>query len=140
VSAIASIVELIPGDLAGLIAVTAGLAVFALLLALDERRKRSLGRPADAKPAGPLEQGRDWQTLVGIVEDELAHAPRVSELHASAALQLDAAEHAFNTVLRTCAPYFQPAVSPTVEPMRELVHTAPPAPAPAAQPAQPLAA
>ncbi len=129
----------IPGDLGGLAVVMAGLAVFTLLLALDERRKRP-PRPAHAaKPVRAHDPACEWQTLIGIVEDQLSHAPAITDLHARASLQLDAAEHAFNAVLRACTPYFKPAVAPTLEPVRELAREVPAAPAPAQQ-SQPLAA
>lgn len=132
-------IDRIPGDLGGLAVVMAGLAVFTLLLALDERRKRPSGSARVAKPVRAHDPACEWQTLIGIVEDELSHAPAIADLQARALLQLDAAEHAFNAVLRTCTPYFKPAVAPTVEPVRELVREVPAAPAPARQ-SQPLAA
>ena len=57
-------------------------------------------------------------------------------MQADAAMQIDAAEHAFNRMLAECAKVTSLVVAPTFEPLRQLVRE------PAAVPAQrqPLAA
>jgi hypothetical protein len=136
VQLIAQILESIPAEIAGWMAVVAGFAAFALLLRLDQARKdrRDVVMPSPA--ASELEPGRDWQKIMDVSLVELVRAPDLRSMQADAAMQIDAAEHAFNRMLAECAKVTSLVVAPTFEPLRQLVRE------PAAVPAQrqPLAA
>lgn len=134
---IAQILELIPADIAGWTAVVAGLVAFALLLRwLDPTRSDILNLIIAPPPVRQLEPGRDWQKIMDVSLVELVRGPDLLSLHADAALQIDAAEHAFNRLLAECAKVTSLVVAPTFEPLRQLAHE------PVAVPAQrqPLAA
>jgi hypothetical protein len=137
VQLIAQILELIPAEIAGWMAVVAGFAAFALLLRLDQARKDSHNvLVIPPQPAGELEPGRDWQKIMDVSLVELDRAPDLRSMQAEAARQVDAAEHAFNRMLAECAKVTSLVVAPTFEPLRQLVRE--PAPVPAQH--QPLAA
>lgn len=133
---IAQILELIPAEIAGWMAVVAGFAAFALLLRLDLARKDRRDVIMPSLPASELEPGRDWQKIMDVSLVELVRAPDLRSMQADAAMQIDAAEHAFNRMLAECAKVTSLVVAPTFEPLRQLVRE------PAAVPAQrqPLAA
>lgn len=134
---IAQILELVPAEIAGWIAVVAGFAVFALLLRLDQARKDSRSVVViPSLPANELEPGRDWQKIMDVSLVELVRAPDLRSMQADAARQVDAAEHAFNRMLAECAKVSSLVVAPTFEPLRQLVRE--PAVVPAQQ--RPLAA
>jgi hypothetical protein len=130
------ILELIPVDVAGWMAVVAGFAAFALVLRVDQARKERRNMSMPAPPARQLEPGTDWQRIMDVSLVEVSHSPDLMCMQARAAAQIDAAEHAFNRLLTECAKVSTPRVVPTLEPLRQLV------PEPAAAPVQqqPLAA
>lgn len=111
-----------PADVAGWIAVVAGLAAFALLVKLDQARKDAwqVSVPEPAPAAAPLGPGTDWQRIMDVSLVELTSAPDLHSIQARAAMQIDAAEHAFNRLLAECARVSTPIVSPSLEPVREL--------------------
>jgi hypothetical protein len=136
VQLIAQILELVPAEIAGWMAVVAGFAAFALLLRLDQARKERRDVIMPSPPASELEPGRDWQKIMDVSLVELVRAPDLRSMQADAARQVDAAEHAFNRMLAECAKVTSLVVAPTFEPLRQLVRE--PAVVPAQQ--QPLAA
>ncbi|MBX9591111.1 MAG: hypothetical protein K2X43_17635 [Hyphomonadaceae bacterium] len=83
-----------------------------------------------------LAPGSEWQKIMSISLAELSRAPDLQSMQARAALQIDAAEHAFNRLIAECAKVSAPVVAPTFEPARQLVRE--PANAPVRQ--RPLAA
>ena len=134
---IAQLLELIPAEIAGWMAVIAGLAAFALLLRrLDPTQRDILNLIVAPPPVHPFEAGVEFQKAVAGSLAELDRAPQLRSIQADAARQVDAAEHAFNRLLAECAKVTSLVVAPTFEPLRQLVRE--PAPVPA-QP-QPLAA
>jgi hypothetical protein len=136
VQPIAQILESMPAELAGWMAVVAGFAAFALLLRLDQARKERRDVVIPRPPASALEPGRDWQKIMDVSLVELVRAPDLRSMQADAARQIDAAEHAFNRLLAECAKVTSLVLAPTFEPLRQLVHE--PTPVPAQR--QPLAA
>jgi len=120
VQLIAQILELMPAEIAGWTSVVAGLAAFALLLRLDQSRKDRRNVIIPPPPAGELEPGRDWQKIMDVSLVELVRAPDLQSMQADAALQIDAAEHAFNRMLAECAKVTSLVVAPTFEPLRQL--------------------
>ena len=133
---IAQILELIPAEIAGWMAVVAGFAAFALLLRWDQARKQPRELTIASPPASELEPGGDWRKIMDVSLVELVRAPDLQVMHADAARQIDAAEHAFNRLLAECAKVTSLVVAPTFEPLRQLARE--PAPVPAQR--QPLAA
>ena len=136
VQPIAQLLELIPAEIAGWMAVIAGLAAFALLLRWGQAREQPRELIIAPPPACELKPGSDWRKIMDVSLVELVRAPDLQVMHADAAKQIDAAEHAFNRLLAECAKVTSLVVAPTFEPLRQLVRE--PAPVPA-QP-QPLAA
>ena len=130
------ILELIPVDVAGWIAVVAGMAAFALLLRLDQARKDRRNKVVPAPPGRQLEPGSEWQRVMDVSLVQITRSPDLQSMQARAAAQIDAAEHAFNRLLAECAKVSPPLVAPTFEPMRQLGRE--PAAVPVQQ--QPLAA
>jgi hypothetical protein len=130
------ILEQIPADVAGWMAVVAGLAMFALLLRLDQARKDRRSMIVPAPPAGQLEPGSEWRKIMDVSLAEITRSPDLQCMQARAAAQIDAAEHAFNRLLAECARVSTPLVAPTFEPLRQL----PREPAAAPEQQQPLAA
>ena len=118
---IAQIVQLIPAEMAGWMAVVAGFAAFALLLRLDQARKEPRELIIAPPPACELEPGSDWRKIMDVSLVELVRAPDLQVMHADAARQIDAAEHAFNRLLAECAEVTSLVVAPTFEPLRQLV-------------------
>ena len=110
----------IAADLAGWAAVITGLGVFVHLLALDDRRKRARDAVKAAGPASRLEPGGEWHKITDVIAWDLARAPELAAMQARAALQIDAAEHAYNRVLADCAKACRLPVAPTFQPMRQL--------------------
>lgn len=117
---IAQILELMPAEIAGWTSVVAGLAAFALLLRLDQSRKERRNVVIAPPPVSELEAGRDWQKIMDVSLVELVGAPDLQSMQADAALQIDAAEHAFNRMLAECAKVTSLVVAPTFEPLRQL--------------------
>ena len=128
----------IAAELAGWAAIVAGLAIVALLLRLDEARKgKRHDKVADPAPSiHKVAADADWPAIADVAAMELARVPELVSMQAGAARQIDAAEHALNRLLAECATVMSPPVSPTFEPMRQLVRE--PSAAPVQQ--QPLAA
>jgi hypothetical protein len=120
VQLIAPILELMPAEIAGWMSVVAGFAAFALLLRLDQARKDRRNVIIPPSPACELEAGRDWQKIMDVSLVELVRAPDLRSMQADAALQIDAAEHAFNRMLAECAKVTSLVVAPTFEPLRQL--------------------
>jgi hypothetical protein len=120
VQLIAQILELMPAEIAGWTSVVAGLAAFALLLRLDQSRKERRNVVIAPPPVSELEAGRDWQKIMDVSLVELVRAPDLQSMQAAAALQIDAAEHAFNRMLAECAKVTSLVVAPTFEPLRQL--------------------
>jgi hypothetical protein len=124
----------ISADVIGWAAVLAGLAAFAGLIALVERRGRGPRDTAVAELPVRLERAREWDLVLSRAAADLSRTPRLVALHADAAIKLAAAEHAFGRLVgdwqRLCG---QPAASmPEAAPQ--------PVPAPEAPEHQPLAA
>lgn len=123
--------------LLGWVFVISGLAVISILLRFNERRQRKF-RPIVVAPQ--IERRsceRDRRALTGIVEGRISGVEAIEALQAHAALQVDAAEHAFNRMLEDCGAVMTVAVAPTLQPMRELTRESepvrsrlPPAPLP----------
>src|SRR5262245_43793179 len=101
----------IPTDLAGWAAVLLALTALAALIALDDKRKHA--RVAAAPSAG--------SSVVEAIEVEHApvRIPDLAAIQADAALQIDAAEHAFNRMLAECAGIAGSKLTPTFEPLRK---------------------
>lgn len=98
----------------------AGLSVFALLVALDDWRKSTRPIVEASKPAQRLEPGRDWQKVMDIAARDIARVPELASIQARAALQIDAAEHAFNRMLAECASVIAVPVAPAFETVHRL--------------------
>lgn len=117
---IGQILEQMPADAAGWLAVVAGLAALALLVRLGQAREDARQVSVQAPVAAPLEPGTDWQRIMDVSLVELTRAPDLHSIQERAAMQIDAAEHAFNRLLAECARVSTPIVSPSLEPVREL--------------------
>ena len=116
--------EQVSSDLVGWLAVIAGLAAFALLLHLRERRQE---RPCSAAPARiiqtplePMDPAREWSLVTAPVLLELARAHELAPLRARAEACVDAAEHAFNRLIAELASIDCHVVPPTFRPARQL--------------------
>lgn len=133
---IGQIPEALLAEIAGWLAVVAGLAAFAVLLRLNEARKSRPKKVAHIHPARAFEPGIDFKKVMDVSLAELLLAPDLLSIQAQAATQIDAAEHAFNRLLAECARVTTPIVTPTFQTIRQLARE--PATAPARQ--QPLAA
>jgi len=138
VQLIEHILQQIPADVAGWLAIVAGLAAYAVLLRwLDPTRKVVVPNViAAAPPVRRFETGFEFQKVMDVSLAELVRAPDLGSIQARAAAQIDAAEHAFNRLLAECAQVSTPLVTPTFEPLRQLARE--PEAAPVQQ--QPLAA
>ena len=136
VQLIGQILGHIPADIVGWMAVVGGLAAFALLVRLDQARKDRRNAVTPPSPPRQLEPGSDWKKIMDVSLAELERAPDLQSMQARAALQIDAAEHAFNRLLAECAKVNGSTIAPTFEPVRQLARE--PAEAPVHQ--QPLAA
>jgi hypothetical protein len=125
----------ISADVIGWAAVLAGLAAFAGLIDLVERRRRGLRDTAVAEQPVRLERAREWDLVLSRAAADLSRAPQVVALQADAAVKLAAAEHAFGRLVgdwqRLCG---QPALRPAPEAPPQRVS------APEAAERQPLAA
>lgn len=131
---IGQILEHITADVVACMAVVAGLAALSIL---RRNRKHRQTTVALAAAAPQLQPGSDWRKIMDVSLTELESAPDLRSMQAHAALQIDAAEHAFNRLLAECAKVGSSAVAPTFAPLRQLPDaTEPPAP----QRRQPLAA
>ena len=134
------LIDLISGtvlaEIAGWLAVVAGLAAFALLLRLDQARKSRQSDVAPLRPARVFAPGIEFMKVMDVSLAEILLAPDLQSIQAQAATQIDAAEHAFNRLLAECARVTTPIVTPTFQTMRQLARE--PAAAPRRQ--QPLAA
>jgi hypothetical protein len=120
VQLIASMLESIPADVAGLMAVILGLAAFATLIRLDQTRKdRRNGRMPERAASEP-EPVSDWRRSVNASLAELERVPDLRSMQSDAALQIDAAEHAFNRMVAECTKVSNPQVAPTFAPSHEL--------------------
>jgi len=120
VQLIGQILEQIPANVAGWMAVVAGLATFALLLRLDQARKDRRNVIVPAVPARQLEPGSDWQRIMDVSLAEITRSPDLQCMQARAAAQIDAAEHAFNRLLAECAKVSTPVVTPTFKPVQQV--------------------
>jgi hypothetical protein len=135
VQLIAQILETIPAEIAGWIAVVAGFAAFALLLRwLDPTRSDILNLIVAPPPARQLEPGMEFQKLIDVLQPTSAWD--LQTVQKLATTQLDAADYAINLMKAELAKVTSLVVAPTFEPLRQLVRE--PAVAPAQQ--QPLAA
>jgi hypothetical protein len=116
-------------DLSGWLTVVSGLAVLGLLVAADDRRKRR--REIAASPARSASTGRhEPPAAMPATPAGLGGLPALTALQARAALQIDAAEYAFNRLVGECAKVAALPVAPTFATAREL-------PAQAASPHRP---
>jgi len=126
----------IPGDVAGWAAVIAGLAVFAALVARDDRRRRVREAVRVAAMLTPVQQPvSSWSKHRESAARDVARAHGLAAMQAQAAQQIDAVEHAYSRMLAQCATIIDLGVAaqppePAVAPARE----------PATPAAQPLAA
>jgi hypothetical protein len=136
VQLIGQIPEPVLAEIAGWFAVVASLAVFAVLIRLDQARKPRQNEIAPVCPAHAFEPGIEFKKVMDVSLAEILLAPDLQSIQAQAATQIDAAEHAFNRLLAECARVTTPIVSPTFQTMRQLARE--PASAPRRQ--QPLAA
>ena len=92
-----------PMALLGWAAILAGLALFAALIALAERRAGRLhAAPPRQRQPGRCPR-RDWDRAAGIARAGLSQAEAAIQLHARAADRIDAAEYAFGRLLAECA-------------------------------------
>jgi len=137
VQLIGYLLESIPGDIVGLMAVIAGLAALATFIRFDQTRKDRRGERKPVRAASKLEPGNEGRQSVDASLADLERAPDLQAMQADAALQIDAAEHAFNRMVAECAKVSNPQVAPTFEPSHRLPSEQE---KPAAAPQQPLAA
>jgi hypothetical protein len=135
VQPIAQLLQLIPAEIAGWMAVVAGFAVLAMLLRwLDPTRSDILNLIIAPPPVRQLEPGMEFQKLIGILQP--TSGSDLQTVQKLAITQVDAADYAINLMKAELAKVTSFVVAPTFEPLRQLVRE--PAPVPA-QP-QPLAA
>lgn len=133
---IAQILELIPAEIAGWMAVVAGFAVYAaVLVKLDPARVAPVVIDLPIRTER-LEPNVEFQKVMKVSLVELVRAPDLRSMQADAARQVDAAEHAFNRMLAECAKVTSLVVAPAFEPLRQLVRE----PAAVTAQRQPLAA
>ena len=111
------ILDWIPAEAAGWIAVLAGLALLAAWLGLLDRSRRSrdADRLAQAIPAPPPMRDRHETRAAR----DVARAAEVAAMQAKAALQIDAVELAYNRLLAQCAHLLPRQAVRPVEPARE---------------------
>ena len=103
----------------------AGLAAFAGVAACLGRLGPHRARAAGLPPT--LERGCEWDLVMRRATRELARAPRVDALQASATTTIEAAEYAYNRLLLDCArhctapsaPHAEPPAPEPAEPVRE---------------------
>lgn len=113
---------LVATEVTGWLYVACGLAIYALLLLLDDRRKAppAPARP-ETRPAAPKRSpGSEWQIFSAIADRTAAAGAAIADLQQGAAVQIDAAELSFNRMVNECAAVMAPPVSPTLVPAREL--------------------
>lgn len=114
------------GEIAGWLAVTAGLVAGATLVRLDQNRKAARDRPTQTvrkcMDRAPLEKGHEWARVADPAMRGLARGAELPGLHLQAMHQIDAAEHAFNKLVAACALVGCRIALPTIEPVRQLVH------------------
>jgi hypothetical protein len=135
VQPIAQLLELIPAEIAGWMAVVAGFAAFALLLRwLDPTRSDILNLIIAPPPVRQLEPGMEFQKLIGILQPK--SGSDLQTVQKLAITQVDAADYAINLMKAELAKVTSFVVAPTFEPLRQLVRE----PAPVSAQPQPLAA
>ena len=83
-------------------------------------RTRKSSSPAIQMPSR-LDPAREWRLVTDITLKELSRASTLVPLQASAARQIDAAEHAFNRLIADLATVNCHVVPPTFRPARQLV-------------------
>ena len=81
------ILELIPADGAGWMAVIESMAAFALLLRLDQARKDRRNKVVPAPPGRQLEPGSEWQRVMDVSLVEITRSPDLQSMQARAAAQ-----------------------------------------------------
>jgi hypothetical protein len=122
--------------LLGWAGVLAGLAAFAGLLSIFDRRRRV--HAAHAGEAAPeVDLAHEWEAVMRRATRELARGPQVEALHADATTTIESAEHAYNRLVVDCARHCQLPTAPTFEPVQAL-EPAPKPEAPAAPAAEPV--
>lgn len=111
------ILDWIPAEAAGWIAVLAGLAVFAAWLGLQDRDRRAqdAGRLQQATPAPqPMRDRHETRAA-----RDVARAAEIAAMQAKAALQIDAIELDYRRVLAKCAHVLPRDLLHPLEPVRE---------------------
>jgi hypothetical protein len=112
-------------EILGLIIVLGGVAVFACRLVVTKWRSARRCQQMAAR----LDREREWQLVMHRATKELARGPKVAELQADATVTIEAAEYAYNRLLRDCARHYTAPSAPTVEPTREVAREPEEAPA-----------
>ena len=136
---IAQILELIPAEIAGWMAVVAGFAALALLLRWLDPSRTTVTPTVIAALAPPMqrfEPGAEFEMTAGKSLAELRVRPDLLSIQKQAWILIDATDHAVNRLRADLAQVTGLISSPTFAPARQLVRE------PAAVPAQrqPLAA
>jgi hypothetical protein len=121
------------GDIFGWIAVLAGLAALAGLIAVLRRHRARKG-PGPVDSAARLERGREWELVMRRATQELWRGPEVAALQADAAIRVEAAEHAYNRLVVDCAKVCAVSPPPTFEQAGPEPAREPKAPAPEREP------
>jgi hypothetical protein len=124
----------VSADLIGWIAVLAGLATLAGLIAVAERRGHAPRRTTLAKAPARLEPAREWDLVRGRAAAGLSRAPHVAALQADAAVKIEAAEHALGRLVGDWQRLRGQPAAPAPEAAPQ------PTPAPEAPEREPLAA
>lgn len=111
------ILDWIPAETAGWIAILAGLAILAAWLGLQDRtrRARDADRLAQAIPAPrPMRDRHETRAA-----RDVARAAEIAAMQAKAALQIDAIELDYRRVLARCAHVLPRDLLHPLEPVRE---------------------
>ena len=111
------ILDGIPAEAAGWAAVIAGLAIFAALLAIRDRRRRVQEAARQAQIPPRSQPIRDWHKARAA--RDVARAAEVAAMQARAVLQIDAVEHAYNRMLAQCAGVMGRLAVRPLEPVRD---------------------
>jgi hypothetical protein len=102
---LATLLDLVPAEAAGWAAVVAGLCMLAAWLACQDRRRSAqdaaASRQAHATPPS-LSLGDSYEVKAA---RDVNRAAEIAAMQATAALQVDAVEHAYNRLLAQCAPF-----------------------------------
>jgi hypothetical protein len=100
-------------DIAGWVAVLAGLASLACLIVRE--RRSATGSRIGAGPAR-LGHAQEWELVMRHAAQDLSRAAELASLQARAAVKIESAEHAFNRLVAECAGLCR---TPTAAPARD---------------------